>query len=41
MPDQVDATPADTEEEIAPQDTAELPEADLDAVSGGMARTIE
>jgi len=36
MPDQTDATPAVAEEEIAPEETTELPEADLDTVSGGM-----
>ncbi len=41
MPDQVDTTSADAEEEIASQDTAELPESDLDTVSGGMRPPIE
>jgi len=41
MPDQADATPADAEEEISPQDTTELPDPDLDSVAGGMRPPIE
>ena len=41
MPDQVDPTPADADEEIAPQDAGELAESDLDTVSGGMRPPIE